>query len=241
YYSVFEPATLGGVSVRGKMIKVAGFTIAGCIFFAGLALFGALAAELADPVLRTGSEAAKAFNAPLLATLEKSGGDSASGADIWARWIAAEKSHGLPRIVWAPDPGTAENVFWDALFVRASHLLPALRVIDCGGSEPLSGQGKNITIERLDAERFSISEARQFGTRVREACRRGEEVWIRLAGPVHEPLTTLARCGTPPLILVNLNGKETEFWKTQGELLEKTIGRATAVVAVGDIPWQEWS
>jgi uncharacterized protein involved in exopolysaccharide biosynthesis len=241
YYRIFEPASLGGVIVRGKMAKVVIFTLGGCIGFAMLALFAALAAELTDPLLRTGAEASKSFKAPLLASLEKSGADSATGADIWVRWIAAGQSRGLPRIVWSPSPGPEDNVFWEAMFDRASHLLPALCVIDCGAEPPLPDPGKNITIERLDAGSLSIAGAQQLGARLREACRRGGEVWIRLTGPVHEPLTTLALCGAPPLVLVRLHGETGGFWNTQGELLEKTVGRATAVVAVGDIPWRNRS
>ena len=76
--------------------------------------------------------------------------------------------------------------------------------------------------------------------KLQETCRGGNEVWIRLAGPVHEPLTTLGRCGLPALVLVPLHAEATEFWKTQAELLAKTIVPPAGVVCVGEIPWRHW-
>jgi hypothetical protein len=126
------------------------------------------------------------------------------------------------------------------MFAHAARLLPSLRVVDCGGSQAPAGTVEKIVFESANADAFSIAEAQQFGARLRESCRRGEEVWVRLTGPVHEPLTTLARAGTAPLMLARLNAEETAFWKTQGELLAKTVGKPAGVIAVGGVPWRQW-
>ncbi len=85
---------------------------------------------------------------------------------------------------------------------------------------------------------YSIAEANDLGLQLREACKKGEEIWIRLAGPIHEPLTTIARCGLPALILVGLSESNTDFWKKQGDLLGKTVGTPAGVVTIGDTPWR---
>jgi len=38
------------------------------------------------------------------------------------------------------------------------------------------------------------------------------------------------------LVLVRLHAETSDFWKTQGDLLAKTVGRAAGVVAAGGIP-----
>jgi uncharacterized protein involved in exopolysaccharide biosynthesis len=240
YYSIFAPAALQGVTVRGRLTKTAAFTMAGGIGLAVMALLAALAAEILDPRLRTGLEASRALQAPLLCELAAGADIAAAGAEIWSHWIAANPSHGLPRIICSPSPGEKEHQFWDAMFAHAGRLLPTLRLVDCGGSQPAPAGLEKIIIEPVDTGAFSIADAKKLGARLGESCRRGEEVWVRITGPVHEPLTTLIRAGTAPLVLVRLNAEETTFWKRQGELLAKTVGKPLGVVAVGGAPWQQW-
>ncbi|MEI6350199.1 MAG: hypothetical protein WCP06_03725 [Verrucomicrobiota bacterium] len=241
YYRVFSPASADRIEVRSKLTKTAIFTVGGGAFFAFVSLLAALVMELLDPMLRTPWEAAKVFRAPLLGSLPKTGASSALGFELWARWVGAERTPGRPRIVWSPSPGEDEQLFWNLLFERASSLLPSLRVIDCGSMPLPPSAYRKVCIERIDAENFSIAEAQQLGGQICESCRGGSEVWIRLAGPVHEPLTTIGRCGQPALVLVRLHAEETEFWKTQGELLAKTIAQPAGVVSVGEISWRDWA
>lgn len=235
YYRIFAPGRADQAKVKSKSLKTALYTCGLGIFLALIATAAAGGAEILDPALRTGNEAAKAFRSPMLATFPKVGCDPMLGAEVWARWIGAGGNTGQPRIVWVPSPGPEEQIFWELLFKRAAGLLPTLQVIDCGPPE-LPCSNEKVHIEHIDAGKFSISEAQQLGARLREACRRGDETWIRLCGPVHEPLTTIAKCGQPPLVLVRLHAETSDFWKTQGDLLAKTVGRAAGVVAAGGIP-----
>jgi hypothetical protein len=239
YYSIFAPASPDSVTSSSKLVKTALFTIGGGIFFTIVTTLAALASELLDPRLRTPWEAAKAFDAKLLASFPKGELDHALGAELWARWIGAAQQPGLPRVIWSPAPGEEEERFWHVLFERASMLLNQLHVIDCGRSPLKLSTNRKITIEHLDIETFSIVEAQQLGNRLRESARRGGEIWIRLCGPVHEPLTTLAKFGQPPLVLVRLHAEENEFWKTQGDLLSKTVGHAAGIVTLGETPFQK--
>jgi uncharacterized protein involved in exopolysaccharide biosynthesis len=239
YYRIFSPASADSVISKSKTMKAVIFSVVGGILLALAATVAALLTEFLDPKLRTGREAAKALRAPLLAVISRDDADPALGAELWARWIGADRNPGQPRIIWSPSPGADERLFWELLFERAAGLLPALNVVNCG-DDTMPATSSKIKIQRVDAENFSILEAEQLGRKLREDCRRGEEIWIRLAGPMHEPLTTIARCGLPALVLVRLHAEANDFWKTQGELLGKTIGPAAGVVAVGETPSKHW-
>jgi len=240
YYRIFSPANPDRIEVRSKATKAAMFTVGGGILFALMGLVAALGCELLDPKLRTSREAANAFRAPLFASIPRTGAPAALGFELWARWVGARRNPGLPRVVWAPCLSGDEHLFWDLLLERAASLLTSLRVIDCGTPPLAPSRHQNVCIERIDATRFSIAEAQALGARLREECQEGNEVWIRLAGQVHEPLTTLGRCGLPALVLVPLHAEANEFWKTQAELLAKTVVSPAGVVSVGEIPWREW-
>lgn len=239
YYRIFAPATADRVITHGKPMKAAIFTIAGGLGCCLAAILAALVMELLDPVLKTPAEAAKAYRRPALAVLPAADLDPAVGADIWAQWIGAERSAGTPRIIWSPSPGPEEDAFWLAMFERAAQLLPALRVIDCGTPALPVPEDGAIHIEQVNLEAFSIASARELIARLRDGSRR-QEIWIRITGSMHEPLTTIARGGRPPLVLVRLHADETEFWRKQGELLAKTVGPAAGVIAVGELPWAKW-
>ena len=241
YYRVFSPASADRIEVRSKVSKTALFTVGGGVLFSLLGLSSALLLELLDPTLRTSWEAAKAFRSPLIGSIPKTGASAMLGSELWAHWVGARRSPGMPRIVWSPHPCEEEHLFWELLFERASSLLPSLRVLDCGVSPLPASRHSKVCIERLDVTRYSIAEAQQLGAQLRESCRNGSEVWIRLAGAVHEPLTTLGRCGLPALVLVPLHVDTTEFWKTQGDLLAKTISAPAGVVSVGEISWKQWA
>lgn len=241
YYQIFAPASADRVEIRSKITKTVLFTLFGGFFFAAGSLLAALALELLDPKLRTGWEAARVFRSPLFASIPTTGASPGLGFELWARWVGTKRNPNLPRIVWSPSPGDDECLFWNLLLERASILLPSLRVIDCGSTPLELPAHRKVCIERIDIEHFSIAEAQQLGGQIRESCRGGNEVWIRLAGPMHEPLTTIGRCGLPALVLLRLHAEDNEFWKTQSELLTQTIGTPVGVVGVGEIPWKEWA
>ncbi len=150
YYRIFTQATPEAVVKKSRMLKTVLFTVAGGIVFAGLGLVVALSCEVLDPKLRTGSEAAKAMRSPLLASIPREGASVTLGSELWSRWIGSGRSNRLPRIIWSPNPGETERVFWDTLFERASSLLPALRVINCG-SDPLpASPSMKVRIEPVE-------------------------------------------------------------------------------------------
>ena len=241
YYRIFSPASPERVEVRNKFTKTALFAAGGGIFFAVLGLAAALGRELLDPKLRTAWEAAKTFRVPLFGTIPRRGAPETLGPELWARWVGANRNPRQPRIVWSPCPGPNDSLFWDLLLSRASSLLTSLQIIDFGSPSLVPPHLENVCVERIDARQYSIEQAQQLGTRIREDSKNAREVWIRLAGPVHEPLTTLARCGLPALVLVSLHSETTEFWKTQAELLAKTVSPPAGVVSVGEIPWRQWT
>ena len=239
YYRIFSSASPERTEVRSKFTKAAMFTAGGGILFGLLGLATALGCELLDPKLRTPREAAKAFRAPLFGSIPASGAPPMLGSELWAHWIGTKRSPSLPRVVWSPAPSETEQLFWDLLLERAANLLTTLRVIDCGSPPLPASRYEKVCVERIDIAACSISEAQRLGAKIRESCQDGE-VWLRFAGPVHEPLTTLARCGLPALVLVPLHGETTEFWKTQADLLAKTVNPPAGVVSVGETPWQQW-
>ena len=239
YYSILAPATLAGVQARGKLFTMELFTVIGGVLFFGGSVVGALLAELLDPKLRTSWEAARAFHGSLLSKFKSGEPDTSRALEIWSRWIAAHPETSRPRVVWTPSPGEEEAQFWQPLFDCAARLLPLLRLVDCGPS-PLRSENEKIVIESVPADQFSIAQAQQLGMKLQAACRGGEVVWVRLAGPVQEPLATLARCGAPPLVLVRLNKESTKFWRIQSELLERTVASPVGVVAVGELPSKAW-
>jgi uncharacterized protein involved in exopolysaccharide biosynthesis len=239
YYSILTPASLADLHARGKLFTIEIFTVLGGILLFGGSTAAALVAELLDPKLRTGWEAARAFHGSLLSQFKSGEPDTTRALEIWSRWIAAHPESSRPRVVWTPCPGEEEAQFWQPLFECAARLLPLVRLVDCAPS-PLKGMNEKIVIEPVFAEHFSIPQAHQLGMKLQASCRGGETVWIRIAGPVQEPLATLARCGAPPLVLVCLNKASTKFWRTQGELMERTVGPPVGIVAMGELPWKAW-
>ena len=156
YYRIFSPASPDRVEVRSKLTKALLFTGGGGIFFTLLGLATALSLELLDPKLRTPWEAAKAFGAPLFGSIAGTGAAAMLGSQLWAHWVGANRSPGLPRIIWSPCPGKDEHLFWELLMERASSLLPSLRIIDCGSSFALApSHSDKVCIERIDVTSYS--------------------------------------------------------------------------------------
>ena len=245
FYGVFAPADLENVETKRKPMKVAifgfGGLFGGTLCGLGLVLLGGIF----DPRLRTPGEAAKTLGTPLLGAL-KTGASAdefaAIGGRLWSRWVG----HGgrkKARTVWVPAPDESENDFWRMMLAEARKLVPALLVVDCGeDSPPAIAELLRITDSTADdfatihrpISHCSLDEAKQFSEIIDGALGRGFEVWVRLAGPVQEPATTLARTLAPPLVLVPLHATQTAFWKAQAELFRHSACPPCGVLVLND-------
>ncbi len=259
YYRVFSPATLDAVIIREKSLKVAVYAGAGLVGFLGLGIVGALLLELLDSRLRTGAEAVKAWRAPLYANLPGSPPDELSTLEndvqlLWSRWLSGSAKDRAPRTIWTPRPHDSEEVLWQVLLTEAHQLLPQLVVVDAGAADDsrcpsLAGLPKasldNVAtthglcrIEIAEAK-LSIESAETLAGRLRQLAATGRPVWLRLPGPVREPLSTLGRHGTPALILVPTGIDSISFWRQQAERFHKTVGHIGGVVTTGEILWHQ--
>jgi uncharacterized protein involved in exopolysaccharide biosynthesis len=251
YYQVFSPATMDTVAVRTKLIKLLAFAFAGLVAGTGTALAAALGAELLDFRLRTGPEAARAWRAPLFSALP--GPDPGAAARIWLRWLGRRATSGHVRAVLVPSPDGSEEQFWAALIPEAHRLLPGLVVIDFTTTNTApppalaalpsgelaalpTGSGPVLVTMRIDA--MSLASAQETIAHLRQAAAGGRELWCRLPGPLREPLTSLARVGAPPLVVVCAGCETLGFWRDQSALLAGTVGTAAGVVLTGATEWK---
>lgn len=259
YYRVFSPATLDAVIIREKSLKVAVYAGAGLVGFLGLGFVGALLLELLDSRLRTGSEAAKAWSAPLYANLPGTPPEDLTELDddvhlLWSRWLSDTAKNRGPRAIWAPYPHASEEVLWQALLTEAHRLLPQLVVVDAGVADDIHCPAltglPQATLDSVATTRglcrikvaerdLSIESAGELASRLRQLAATGRPVWLRLQGSVREPLSTLGRHGTPALVLVPTGAESISFWRQQAERFEKTVGHIGGVVATGEIPWHQ--
>lgn len=256
YYQVFTPATIERVAVRWKWLKAVVLTLAGLIVASGGCIAAALIAELLDGTLRTGTEAAKAGGAQLFATLPAIGDGPRApehAARIWLRWLGQHATAGHVRGVCVPQPVPTEDAFWQLVVGEARRLLPGLIVVDFGGGELLpatlaalpqvslmrpAAPGGPVLLP-VDIANMSLDGARETAARLKQLAASGSEVWCRLPGPVREPLSTLARAGTSPLLLVCVGGETISFWREQTALWRGAIGAFAGVVATGEIAWKD--
>jgi uncharacterized protein involved in exopolysaccharide biosynthesis len=251
YYQIFSPAATDSVAVRSKLIKLLAFALAGLVAGTGAALAAALGFELLDFRLRTGPEAARAWGAPLFAALPGPGPDAT--ARIWLRWLGQRATTGHVRAVLVPSPDDSEEQFWAALITEARRLLPGLVVIDFTVSKAAPpptlaalppgelaalppASGPVLVTMRIDA--MSLESAQETIARLRQAAGGGRELWCRLPGPLREPLTSLARIGAPPLVVVCAGRETLGFWRDQSALLAGTVGAAAGVVLTGATEWK---
>ena len=247
FYGVFAPAELENIETKRKPMKVAVFGIGGLfggvLCSLGLVLLGGIL----DPRMRTPGEAAKTLGVPLLGAL-KAGGCveefSDIGGRLWTRWIG-NGGRKKARAVWAPAPDASENDFWRMMLTEARKLLPGLLVVDCGeDSPPAVAELPRITDSTADdfvmihrpISHCSLGEAQKFAEMIDRWRERGFEVWVRFAGPVQEPVTTLARALDAPLVLVPLHVTKTGFWKAQADLFRHSACPPCGVLALNDTP-----
>lgn len=259
YYQVFSPATVESVITRGKPIKVAVYGLLGLFAGGGLAFVGALGLELLDNRLRTGREAAKAWGAPLLASLPATPpADPETLRDtqhqLWSRWLGSATTATPYQVIWAPLPDASEDMLWSGLLGEARRLLPSLLVIDMGESTSALPVLSTLPAVSLDAatqgprslqrvalpgEALSIDEAHDVARRIQHIAASGRPVWIRFIGHVREPLSTLAQIGAPGLIVVPAERGSIPFWREQAARYRATVGRVGGVVMVGETPWHQ--
>ncbi len=247
FYGVFAPADIENIVTKRKPLKVAVYGIGGLIGGAMCGLGAVLLVGFRDPKLRTRGEAAKTLGVPLLGALAAGGGgdDAAElGGKVWARWIGCAPGGRKARAVWSPALDESENDFWRMMLGEARKLLPGLLVVDCGASPlPALAELPRITDDAGDfamihrpIENCSLHEARQFAEWIEVRLARGSDVWVRFAGPVQEPATTLARCLHAPLVLVPLHRTEVGFWKEQAALFRHSALSPCGALVLNETP-----
>lgn len=259
YYQIFSPATIDAVMTTEKLLKVAVYALLGLVMGCGGAFGLALVFELFDSRLRTGAEAAKAWSAPLLAKFphplptEQTALDDIT-ARLWSRWLGDTQTSAATRVIWTPQADPLEASLWDGLIKEAQRLLPNLLVVDAGGEQaalpalsalPITtltrGAGETNEVQRIAiaGDKMSIQAASELADRLRQFATQGQPVWLRLVGPVREPLTTLSRLGPTPLIAVPAAAATIPHWREQAARFEATVGKPGGVVILGETPWHE--
>lgn len=260
YYQLFAPATLDAVIVRAKPLKVTLYGLLGLVAGGGLAFAAALGLELLDNRLRTGAEAAKAWGAPLLANLPTTLPENPATLQdtqnqLWSRWLGNAQSASSCRIVWTPHPDPAEEVLWSCLLTEARRLLPHLLIIDTGEAEhhlpalttlaeislqtAAAGSPRRLERAAVPGQSLSIEEAHSLALKIRQIAATGRPVWIRLVGPVREPLSTLAQAGTAGLVVVPSARATLPFWREQAARYRATVGKVGGVIMLGETPWHQ--
>ena len=91
----------------------------------------------------------------------------------------------------------------------------------------------------IAGDTMSIQAASELADRLRQFAAQGQPVWLRLVGPVREPLTTLARLGRAPLIAVPAVAATIPHWREQSARFKATVGTPGGVVILGETPWHE--
>ena len=246
FYGVFAPADIENIVTKRKALKVAVYGIGGTIGGAFCALGAVLLVGFRDPKLRTRGEAAKTLGVPLLGALVAGGSEDSAelAGKVWARWIGNAPGGKRARAVWSPALDASENDFWRMMLGEARKLLPGLLVVDCGASPlPALAELPRITDDAGDfamihcpIENCSLHEARQFAEWIEVRLARGCDVWVRFAGPVQEPATTLARCLHAPLVLVPLHRTEVGFWKEQTALFRHSAIPLCGALVLNETP-----
>ncbi|MEZ5413300.1 MAG: hypothetical protein R3F03_03190 [Opitutaceae bacterium] len=258
YYQIFAPATIDTVITKPKSIKVVVYGGAGLVLGLGLAFMLALGMELIDSKLRTGTEAAKAWSAPLLASLP-----AAPPADpteledtitqLWSRWLGAADAGRRVQIIWSPQYDESENALWALLVTEAKRLKPNLLIVDTGAIDqrpPALSQLSAVSMDELDRNArgaprldldpttLSLPDATSLALQLQRLAAK-RPVWLRLVGTVREPLSTLARGAAAPLIIVPAGLYSIPFWRDQAGRLRATGLKPAGVVTLRETPWHE--
>jgi uncharacterized protein involved in exopolysaccharide biosynthesis len=259
YYQIFSPATIEAVMTTEKLLTVTVYALLGLVMGCGGAFGLALFIELFDSRLRTGAEAAKAWSAPLLATFphplpaEQTALDDIT-ARLWSRWLGDTQTSAATRVIWNPQADPLEASLWEGLIKEAQRLLPNLLIVDAGGDAaalpalsalPITtltrGAGDTNEVQRIaiTGDNLSIQAAGELAERLRQFAAQDQPVWLRLVGPVREPLTSLSRLGRAPLIAVPAASATIPHWREQAARFEATVGTPGGVVILGETPWHE--
>lgn len=259
YYQIFSPATLDAVITRAKPLKVAVYGLLGLVAGGGFVFVAALGLELLDSRLVTAAEAAKAWGAPLLAKLGTTPTEDSAAAEdsrhqLWSRWLGNSSTHQMCRVIWSPKSDPLEGILWQSLITEAERLLPQLLIIDLGdGPEHVpelshlpevsleSAERRADTLQRVvvPGSSLSIEQANQLARRIRQIAATGRPIWMRLVGPVREPLSTLGQIGDSGLIAVPSARESIPFWREQAARYRATVGEIGGVVMLGEIPWHK--
>jgi hypothetical protein len=229
-------------------MKVAVYGAGGLFAGAALTLFGILLAGFVDPRLRTAGEAAKTLGVPLYGALRMTDNPdelSEKGTRLWARWIGGSVGAPKARVVWSPALDVSENDFWTMMIAEARKLVPALIVVNCGADSPPAfaslPQSTDVSTENIVTTNFpivggSFAHVQELRELIDLWLAGGSEVWVRIAGPVQEPATTLARDLGAALLLVPLHRTESRYWKQQAELFRHSGTQPRGLIVLNEIP-----
>jgi hypothetical protein len=146
--------------------------------------------------------------------------------------------------VWTPLPGPAEDEFWDATIAEGERLLDGLLIVDAGeipsprlAALPAAEPGAathGVHRLRVNPDEYSLSDMQALAARL-GAAGTVHPVCCRLAGPVREPGSTLARHCAPALVLVLADAGRLAFWEEQARL-QTTGVKAPAGVLLANEP-----
>lgn len=234
YFQLFSTASADATAVRPRWLKLLVFAVAGLVVASGLGTVTAVGVELIDSRLRTAAEASRVYRSPVWTTLSRN--DSRTiwrGAmeRLWLQWISTRDSLAAPLAVWSAQPGPAEELLWESVITEAERLLDGMLIVDAGEEwspqlaalpiatgEPIRG----VQTLRIDPRSISLADAQRLVARLAEI---GQStlVCVRFAGPVREPVTTLARACSPALVFVSADAARLDFWEAHASLLRAAV------------------
>ena len=91
----------------------------------------------------------------------------------------------------------------------------------------------------LPAQSLSLADTESLATQLRNLAGQKCPVWIRLTGPVREPLTTLAQRTGRPLIIVATGVASIPDWREHAASLRAASVATCGVVALAEVPWHD--
>jgi capsular polysaccharide biosynthesis protein len=250
YLQIVSPVSAAEVSASSRAFKTGLAGVALMLLAMGVTVGTVAGREFLDSTLRTRREATMAMGGPptwILPARADDGDEAHHISEIWSRWIGAGFGASQTRVVWCPSPGALEERFWLLMLKEARRLMPRLVVIDCGGI-PLKGlaelpmmegdviPGDGIFLAVSSPSKSLLQAAGSIAERASRIARGGNEVWLRVCGPVQEPGATVARLLGDALLLVVADAEPRTFWQQQRGLIESNSIPLKGYVFLGDRP-----
>ena len=250
YLEVVSAVSAGEVTPSSRSLKTGLAGVALMLLAMGATAGTVVGREFMDSTLRTHREAAMAMGGPPTGVFIDGAApveEAHQCSEIWSRWIGAGFGTSQTRVIWCPSPCALEERFWSLMLREARRLVPRLVVIDCGGiplkslaeiptveEETLPGDGIFLAVS--SPKRSLLQTAGSIAERASRLARGGNEVWVRICGPIQEPGATVARLLGDALLLVVADAEPRVFWKQQREILESNGIPMKGYVFLGDRP-----